>query len=219
VVNAALSTATLASSKQFDLSKTYFLLTGIAGVNPRIGTIGAVAFARFAVQVDTQLEFDARTIPRTWDSGYVPLLADTPDGYPKLLHGSEIFELNTDLRDIAISFARAATLEDSPAAAEHRALYAKSPNGIYHAATLEPSILEGDVISGNVWWHGTLLGECMEKVVKIYTSDKGEYCMTALEDTGILAALLRAALQKKVDFSRIILMRAGSNFRSESLDQ
>ncbi len=52
----------------------------------------------------------------------------------------------------------------------------------------------------------------MAKVVKIYTSGQAEYVMTAQEDTAIMTALLRAALQKQVDFSRIILMRAGSNF-------
>ncbi|KAF4635810.1 hypothetical protein G7Y89_g2279 [Cudoniella acicularis] len=212
VINAALSVATVTSSPLFGLSKNYFLLTGIAGVNPKLGTIGAVTFAKFAVQVDTQLEFDGREIPSTWSTGYVPMGADSPESFPRIIHGSEVYELNDDLRQVCISFARTATLEDSAAAAEHRALYAGSPNGIYHAATLDPSIIAGDVASSNVFWHGSLLCEGMEKVFKIYTAGKVEYAMTASEDTAIMTALLRAALQKQVDFSRIILMRGGSNF-------
>jgi purine nucleoside permease len=212
VINAALTIAALTSSTVFDLSKTYFLLSGIAGVNPKVATIGAVAFAKFAVQVDTQLEFDGREIPSTWSTGYVPMGADSRGSYPKIIHGSEVFELNDDLRQVAISFARTASLEDSAAAAKNRALYSNSPGDIYHAATLDPSILEGDVTSSNVFFHGNLLCEGFEKVVKIYTSGKAEYYMTAQEDTAIMAALLRAALQKQVEFSRIILMRAGSNF-------
>jgi purine nucleoside permease len=77
---------------------------------------------------------------------------------------------------------------------------------------LDPSIVAGDVTAGNVFFHGDLLCEGFEKVVKLYTSGKAEYFMTAQEDTAVLAALLRAALQKQLDFSRIILMRAGSNF-------
>ncbi len=219
VINAALSAQTITSSPIFDLAKTYFLLTGIAGVNPKLGTTGAVAFAKYNIQVDTQLEFDGREIPSTWQSGYIPMGAETPDSYPKLLHGSEIYELNEDLRRTALSLARTAALEDSDAAEEHRALYSKSPSNEYHAATLPPSILEGDVASSNVFFHGHLLCVAMEKVVKIYTTGKAEYVMTALEDSAIITALLRAALQDKVDFSRIILTRTGSNFDRSHLDK
>jgi len=204
--------ASLTNSTKFDLTKTYFLLTGIAGVNPRHGTIGGVAFARFACQVDTQLEVDAREIPPSWDTGYTPMGAETPDAFPKLLHGSEVYELNDDLRQAVITFAQTAELEDSPAAADYRKQYSGSPGNIYHAATLKPSIAKGDVASSNVFWHGNILCERMAKVMKIYTSGKAEYVMTAQEDTAIMTALLRAALQKQVDFSRIILSRSGSNF-------
>ena len=44
----------------FDLTKTYFLIAGIAGINSKFGTLGSVALARYAVQVDLQYEFDAR---------------------------------------------------------------------------------------------------------------------------------------------------------------
>ena len=217
VINAALAISALTSSTIFDLSKTYFMLSGIAGVNPKVATIGAVTFAKFAVQIDLQLEFDGREIPSTWRTGYVPMGATSHKSYPQTLYGSEVFELNNDLRQIAISFAKTASLEDSAAAAKNRALYSDSPDGIYHAATLDPSIVEGDVTASNVFFHGSLLCESFEKVVKLYTSGKAKYYMTAQEDTAIIAALLRAALQKQVDFSRIILMRAGSNFdRSHS---
>ena len=218
VINAALSAQTITSSLIFDLAKTYFLLTGIAGVNPKQGTVGAVAFAKYCIQVDTQLEYDSREIPETWPSGYIPMGAETPDSYPHVLHGSEIFELNGDLRQIALSLARTATLEDSDAARELRSKYSNSPSNKYHAATLPPSILEGDVSSSNVFFHGNLLCEAMEKAMKIYTTDKAEYVMTAMEDSAIITALMRAALQEKVDFSRIMLTRAGCNFDRSHLD-
>jgi purine nucleoside permease len=212
VINAALSISALTSSNMFDLSQTYFILSGIGGVNPKAATIGAVAIAKFAVQIDLQLEFDGREIPFNWTTGYVPMGAASRESYPQIIYGSEVFELNDNLRQIAISFAKTASLEDSEQAAANRALYSNSPGGIYNAATLDPSIVAGDVTAGNVFFHGDLLCEGFEKVVKLYTSGKAEYFMTAQEDTAVLAALLRAALQKQLDFSRIILMRAGSNF-------
>ncbi|KAL2867765.1 purine-nucleoside phosphorylase [Aspergillus lucknowensis] len=220
LVNAALALSALTTSNIFDFSKTYFLLSGIGGVNPKVATIGSVAVAKFAVQVDTQLEFDGREIPSSWTTGYVPMGAPSHDSWPDTIMGNEVFELNDNLRQIAISLSKKATLVDSDDAAKNRALYADSPGGIYDAATTEPDIIEGDVTASNMFFHGRLLGEGFENVVKLYTSGHAQYYMTAMEDTGTLAALFRAALQNRLDFSRIILMRAGSNFdRSYSLDE
>ncbi|KAM0371735.1 hypothetical protein ACHAPY_009674 [Fusarium culmorum] len=196
----------------FDLTKSYFILTGIAGVNPKRTTIGSVAFAKFAVQVDLQLEFDAREVPSEWGSGYVPMGAGKPDQFPGIVHGSEVFELNSALRDYALSVAKGVDLQDSPVAAEHRALWKNSPEGIFDAATQKPSVLEGDVLSSNTFWHGHRISEAMEKVAKVYTAGQAEYTMTAQEDNALLAGLLNAALQGKVDFSRILLIRSASNF-------
>ncbi|KAJ4172562.1 hypothetical protein NW754_002763 [Fusarium falciforme] len=211
LINASLSISALISSPLFDLSKTYFVLTGIAGVSPKRGTIGSVAVAKFAVQVDIQLEFDAREIPSEWDSGYVPMGADSPDEFPKMLYGTEVFELNGELRDYALSVARTVTLEDSPEAAKNRALWVGSP-GIFQAASQQPSIIEGDVLSSNTFWHGHRLSDAMEKVTKVYTSGQANYVMTAQEDNALLAGLLRASLQGKADYSRVTLIRSASNF-------
>ncbi|OBS24621.1 hypothetical protein FPOA_05161 [Fusarium poae] len=186
LINASLSISALLTSPVFDLTKSYFILTGIAGVNPKRATIGSVAFARFAVQVDTQLEFDAREVPSEWGSGA--------------------------LRDYAFSVAKGVNLEDSPVAAENRALWKNSPEGIFDAATQKPRVLEGDVLSSNTFWHGHRISEAMERVAKVYTAGQAEYTMTAQEDNALLAGLLNAALQGKVNFSRMLLIRSASNF-------
>ena len=54
----------------FDLTKTYFLISGIAGGNPHYVTTGSAVFSRFAVQSDLQFEIDAREMPKGWDTGY-----------------------------------------------------------------------------------------------------------------------------------------------------
>lgn len=220
LINAALTLSTITSSPIFDLSKTYFLISGIAGVNPKVATIGSVALAKFAVQIDLQLQFDSREIPPTWKTGYVPMGAASHDTYPDTLTGTEVFELNDTLRQLALSWARTATLDDSPAASQNRAMYLNSPGGLYDAATTDPQVIEGDVTASNMFFHGRYLSDGFEEVVRLYTSGQASYYMTAMEDTGTLAALLRAAVQGRVDFSRIILMRAGSNFdRGHSLGE
>ncbi|KAM0433500.1 hypothetical protein ACHAPT_004380 [Fusarium lateritium] len=154
-------------------------------------------------------------IPSSWQSGYVPMGAKAPNSFPLGVHGSEVYELNDNLRQISMELALQVTLEDSKNAAKTRAKYAGSPDVMYRAATLPPTIFEGDVLSSNTFWHGFYLSESMDNVTKVYTGGKGKYAMTAQEDTAILSALLRAALQKKVDFSRVLLMRAAANFDRE----
>ena len=59
----------LTLSSEFDLTKTYFLIAGIGGINPKIATLGSVTFAKYAVQVALQYEFDAREIPDNYTTG------------------------------------------------------------------------------------------------------------------------------------------------------
>lgn len=47
----------------FDLTKTYLMVAGIAGINPHEATTGSVTFPQYAIQFDLQYEFDARQIP------------------------------------------------------------------------------------------------------------------------------------------------------------
>ncbi len=59
----------LTFSPLFDFTKTYFMVAGIAGVSPRVATLGSVTFARYAIQVGLQYEFDAREIPDNFTTG------------------------------------------------------------------------------------------------------------------------------------------------------
>ena len=85
-------------SSQFDLRKTYFLIAGIAGVNPYWGTTGSVALAQYAVQLELEYELDAREMPKNWTTGLWGLGANAPGEYPISIYGTEVFELNLNLR-------------------------------------------------------------------------------------------------------------------------
>jgi purine nucleoside permease len=215
-INAAATITSLALSSFFDLTKTYFMVAGIAGINPEHGTTGSVALSRFAVQVALQYEIDPRELPDNYTTGYIPLGATAPDQYPLNIYGTEVFELNQDLRSIAVSFAKTAQLNDTTTAAAYRANFANSTNGIYKAATEPPSVIECDVATSDVYYSGVLLGEAFGKFTTLLTNGTGVYCTTAQEDNATLEALLRAAYHKLVDFSRIIVMRTASDFDRES---
>ncbi|KAJ5156916.1 Purine nucleoside permease [Penicillium canariense] len=209
-INAATSVSAVAFSPLFDLTRTYFFVAGIAGVNPKRATTGSAMFARYAVQVALQYEIDIRELPQTYSTGYIPLGSDFPDQYPTSIYGTEVFELNADLRSIAADFARHARFSDSAAAQVYRAHYANSSE--YHAATLAPGVVECDVATSDVYYSGSILGTAFENTTTLFTNGTGDYCSTAQEDNATLEVLVRSSSHKLTDFARIIVMRTASDF-------
>ncbi|KAI9724176.1 MAG: hypothetical protein M1828_003921 [Chrysothrix sp. TS-e1954] len=206
-INAGCTITSLLLSPKFDLKLTYFMIGGIAGINPHQGTLADVAFSRYAIQVALQYEFDAREIPTNFSTGYVPQGALDPTGYPQLIYGTEVFEVNTALRNLAVGFASKAKLNDSSAAVAYRKRY-----HIANFASSPPSVRKCDTATSDAYFSGTLLGEAFSNYTKLITNGTGVYCMTAQEDNATLEAMVRAAVHKLVDFSRVIVMRTASDF-------
>ena len=101
--NAASSVSALIYSDRFDLSRTYILIAGIAGVDPADGTLGSAHWARFAVDGGLQNVIDAREIPSDWSTGYVAIGAGRPGEKVELKYGSEVYRLNEELLQKAYS--------------------------------------------------------------------------------------------------------------------
>ena len=99
--NAASSIAALVFSGRFDLTKTYFLISGIAGVDPAMGTLGSAHWARFAVDGGLQNEIDAREAPADWSAGYLAIGAPAPGEKAEPRYGDEVYRLNEDLLQAA----------------------------------------------------------------------------------------------------------------------
>lgn len=186
------------------------MVAGIAGVNPEVATISSVTFARYSVQVALQYEFSQLEIPSNFTSGYIPLGAHTPQQYPTSIYGTEVFEFNQNLQHWAATMAKQAKLADSHAAKVYRANYAASP--LYAAGAAPPAVYECDVACSDVYYSGRILSDAFDNFTTLVTNGSGVYCTTAQEDNGTGEALLRAALSKLVDYSRIIVMRTASDF-------
>ncbi|VDB86989.1 unnamed protein product [Peniophora sp. CBMAI 1063] len=209
-INAAASTTAFVLSPMFNLTSSYFLLAGDAGINPRVGTLASVAFARFSVQVALQYEFDARERPEGSPTGYIPQGTTGYGQYPGFIYGTEVFELNDALRRHAIGFARRATLNDSASAQAYRETYASEAN--FLPALLPPSVLSCDTATSDVWFSGDILADTFENTMTLFTNGSSQYCTTQQEDSGVLAALVRANVAGLVDFTRVMSMRTASDF-------
>lgn len=205
-INAAASLSALSLSTSFNLTSTFFIVAGIAGISPLKGTIGDVTFARYAVQI-LEYELDARDLPNGWNTGYFALGSNAPGEYPENIYGTEVFELNVNLRDRAIELAQEALLYNGSIKNEDfRLTYNYAP------ANRTPLAIPCDTLTGDTYWFGNLLDETFNNYTLLMTNNTGNYCTTQQEDNASLEALLRAAMYGLVDFSRIVVMRTASDF-------
>ena len=204
--NAAASTMALVLSPQFDLSHAYFVVTGIAGIDPNVGTLGAAAWARYLVDFGLQQEFDTADAPPQWQGGYVGIGAADPSIKPKLEYGTEVFQLDEALLQRALALSGGARLEDNDTAAAYRKQYPQA------AAQAAPGVLQCDTLAGDTWWHGARLGERASTWTRLLTDGKGAYCTTQQEDNATYEALRRGAAAGRLDLHRVAVLRTGANF-------
>jgi purine nucleoside permease len=204
--NAAASTMALIFSKQFDLTKSYILIAGIAGIDPAMGTLGTPAWARYLVDFGLQQEIDAREKPPGWTTGYLGIEAKDPGTKPQLAYKTEVFQLNEPFLQKALQLSSNATLADNEKAIKYRSNYPFAP------ANQPPKVTQCDTLAGDTWWHGSLIGDRAHDWVALLTDGKGAYCTTQQEDNAVYEALKRGASAGLVDTGRIAVLRVGANF-------
>ena len=204
--NAAASIMALALSDRFDLRRTYFLIAGIAGINPLRGTIGSAAWAKYLVDFGMQWEIDARDIPPGWKSGFLGIHTRNGNEKPPLNYRTEVFALNPRLADAAYGLSRDVTLADSALAQAARAKFSAAP------ADRPPAVIECDTLSDDTWWSGKAIGERASQWTTLLTDGKGDYCTTQQEDNATYEALIRASNAHLVDLNRVATLRTGSDF-------
>ncbi len=204
--NAAASVIALIYSGQFDLRRTYFLIAGIAGINPEFGTIGSATWARYLVDVDIAHEIDAREMPPGWPDGFFGVLTHGQQQKPRFDYRTELFQVDEALLQKALQLSRHAVLEDSPDVVAYRKSYPHAP------ANLPPAVTQCDTASGDTWWGGRLLGERATRWTRLLTEGHGIYCTSQQEDNATLLALTRGSQSGLTDVHRVAVLRTGSDF-------
>ncbi|CAB3750186.1 purine-nucleoside phosphorylase [Paraburkholderia solisilvae] len=204
--NAAASMMALTFSPRFDLRRTYFLIAGVAGIDPAQGTLGTAAWANYLVDFGIQWEVDAREAPSSWPNGFLGIFAKNPNDKPALEYRTEVFELNHQLTDAALALSRDVDLADASQAQATRAKYDYAP------ANQPPKVVQCDTETSDIWWSGDGIGERARQWMKILTDGNGTFCTTQQEDNATYEALKRAASVQRVDLQRVAVLRTGSDF-------
>lgn len=151
-----------------DLTKTYIIITGTGGVNPKVATAGGASIARFSVQWEWGNMFLGSDLPANFSGQYFFAYGrDDPSLYPYLV-GTEIYELNLALADRFYDIgSKPAYVEVDPALQQLRAMYEYAP------AHRSPFLARADVVSAQAYWHGTVAGENIEYYTKLLTNGTG----------------------------------------------
>lgn len=211
--NAASSVSAVALSQRFDLTQSYIVIAGIAGVDPKDGTLGSAHWAKFAVDADLNHRIDPSETPDDWTDDTIGLGAAVPGEKPKWGSGTEVFALNPDLVDFAYKVTKDVPLMDGDIASAYRAHYDQEP------AQGLPIVSICDTLSSDTYWHGVKIAESKEKWVAMLTDGDADYCTTQMEDNATLTSLKRASEAGLLDFNRVALLRTGSNFDRQGRDQ
>ena len=201
---------------RFDFTKTYWLFTGISGVDPEAASVGSAAWARWVVQGDTLREFDDREIPKDWPYGLFAIGADAPNQLPKATQDfagftdtgklSMALKLNQGLARWAYDMTKDVKIPDSPALQQARAAWKGYPN-----AQKPPFVLMGETLGSLRYWHGPGRTQWARDWVKLWTGGKGRFVMTNMESQTLAGTMAIAAKQGLVDLNRMMVLRTGSN--------
>ncbi|MEI8089547.1 MAG: purine nucleoside permease [Opitutaceae bacterium] len=209
-VRAANQIMALVLDPRFDFSHAYWLVSGIAGVDPADASLGSAAWARFVVDGDIAYEIDSREADKTWPYAIIPIGAKKPNEIPKN-EGWEpdvmSYALNQALVERAFALTKNVTLVDTPEMQAYRATYVGFPN-----AQRPPFVLIGDSFGSCRYWHGTTLTQWANDWSKLWTKGEANFVMSNMEDHGIASAISQLSKMGKADFQRLLILRTGSNY-------
>ena len=95
--NSATAVMALGSGSALRSFQSYWLIAGIAGVDPADASIGSAAWAEYLVDGDLAHEIDSREIPADWSTGYFARFTRKPYDPKKPEPTGEMFRLNPQL--------------------------------------------------------------------------------------------------------------------------
>jgi len=204
----AVSVTSLGLDERFDLSKAYWLVAGISGVDPNDAPTASAVWADWIIDGDLSHEIDAREIPEGWTTGYIPLRKTEPyeKPFPKEREVVAI-KLNEGMVDWAYEMTKDIELPDAESIQNMRKLYKG-----FAASDMEPLVMKGTQLAASTYWHGALLNDWANDWVDYWTEGDGNFVTSAMEEIGTWHSLERLDAVGKADKDRMIVLRTASNF-------
>ena len=203
----AASVMMLGMDSRFDLRQAYWLVAGIAGVDPQDASIGSAVWAEYLVDGDLSHEIDPREMPQDWPYGYIARYTRKPFDENKPEPTGEMFRTNPELTEWAYQLTKDIELPDFESLHDTRVRYTEHPN-----ARRSPFVLKGDNLAAMTFWHGAILNDWANDWVDYWSEGEGEFVTSAMEDTGTMQALTWLTRAGRADRDRLLVLRTASNY-------
>lgn len=201
----------LLSDPRFDLRHAYFVLAGIAGIDPKFGSLGSAVWAPHVINGGLAHAIDPREIPADWPDGFTPIQGGTPAPMPvPPLHsvwGDMSYTIDPGLLAWAYNLTRGVALRDSAELQKTRSAYTGFPK-----ALTPPMVAEGDTLASPTFWVGAKLNDWARRWVSYWTQGQGVFATTAEEDLGFMQALALQAQAGRADMRRVLVLRTASDY-------
>ena len=218
----ALQIMALAADPRFDLTHTYFVLSGIGGGFPKVMSLASAVWVLRVLDGNPAFEIDGREIPADWSSGLVAIGATKPgEGSANLDSappagvsddssggvGTVAFKLNPSLVKWAYELTKDVQIPGGDAVLVFGRRFTAYP-----LAQQPPVVLMADSIGSDRFFHGERMASWAEDWDRIYTRGAGKLAISDCEDAGVCLAMQRLAQMGKVDFNRLLILRTACNF-------
>lgn len=201
---------------RFDFSKTYWLFTGISGVDPQVASVGSAAWARWVINGDELREIDDREIPAGWPYGLFAIgamkpntLPTDPNSFGSVESVDELgmaYPLNQGLVRWAYALTKDVKIPDTPALQKQREAWTGFPS-----AQRAPFVLLGETLGSVRYWHGASRTQWARDWVKLWTHGQGVFAMTNMESQTAARTMQNFSKQHFVDVQRVMVLRTASN--------
>lgn len=188
-VGSSASLQAILLNQHFDLSRSYFVISGVGGIPPSKGTIGDVSWASWLVDYD----LGHRWKPEESRQGRPTFMPRK--GYENIRR----YQLNPLLLNWSLYLSQSVQLKDSISAKAYRMRYPQD------AARHLPAVKKGTHMTGDTFFHGPGLSHEAQYIASTYGAD--DYMITEMEATAIAQVLDRT-----VGTERLMSLRGAVNF-------
>lgn len=206
---AATTLMALGHDGRFDLRDAYWLMTGIAGIDPQFGSIGSVVLPRYLVGLGRDYYLDGiGVLPRVGnDSRTTPNFSPPYPDTATCIAGGRLRVLDQQMIELAHSLyaASGALLNDTANLQAARARYTE-----LRARDLPTVYVGGTSVTGETFWAGRQSTVWARNESRYFTAGAGELAVTQEEDIAWYEAVFSLAreLRPLANVSRVVYVRS-----------
>ncbi|MGF1484550.1 MAG: purine nucleoside permease [Opitutales bacterium] len=199
--------------QHWDLSQAYWILSGVAGANPNVVSLGSAVWHDWLVDAEICYEIDSQEIPAGWPYGTFPMGmrgpvdASVPVAAPAASFREYAYQTPASLLRWAYKLTKDLPLDDPADLQEFRSRFIEQP-----VALEPPKIAIGTNLSASRYWHGPILNRWAEDWVAHFTQGQSAFATSAMEDFPAIRVVSDLTAAGLADATRFLSLRCASNF-------